>query len=207
MDLMDCQDLPQLQAIICMVLFLQTSAKLSTCYVYIGTCLHSAVKMGLHRSVAKKFNPIEAEIRKRVFWQIWKMNVFVGVMLGMPMMLDEEDIDQELPLDIDDEHILVDKILPMPKDKIPIMAASNAHTKLTKILQKIVKYIYPIKGVIQDASTTKSFSVSHAKVREIERDLQQWMENLPMKLRPGGESSPELTRYKVDSSRNFRPEY
>ena len=194
MDMMDCQDLPSLQAVICMVLFLQTSAKLSVCYVYIGTALHSAVRMGLHRSIPRKFNPIESEIRKRVFWQVWRMNVFVSAMLGAPVMLNEEDIDQEMPLDVDDDYILIDRILPMPPDKTPLMAANNAHTKLTRILSKIVKYIYPIKGVSLGPNTNKSFVVSHARIREIERDLQQWMENLPMGLRPGGESSPELTR-------------
>ncbi|MCJ1389554.1 hypothetical protein MMC18_002411 [Xylographa bjoerkii] len=195
MDICDCRDLPSLQAVIFMIIFLQSSAKLATCYSYIGVALHSAIRMGLHRSITRNFNPIELETRKRIFWQIRKMDFYVAAMLGLPMMLSEDDIDQELPQEIDDEYITVEKILPMPSGRVPLIAATNAHTKMTRILQKVVRYIYPLKGFEQTPENSSgSYSVSHAKIREIEQDLQAWMENLPMGLRPGGSATPELSR-------------
>jgi hypothetical protein len=197
MDITDCRDLPSLQAIIFLIIFLQSSAKLATCYSYIGVALHSAVRMGLHRSIKSNFNPIELEMRKQIFWQVRKMDLYVGALLGLPVMLSDDDIDQELPQEIDDEFITATKVLPQPPEKVPLLAATNAHTKLTKVLQKVVKYIYPLKGLkyAQDPNRPgQSYVVSHAKIREIEQDLQAWMEGLPMGLRPGGEVSPELSR-------------
>ena len=195
MDICDCRDLPSLQAIIFMTMFLQSSAKLATCYSYIGVALHSAIRMGLHRSITRNFNPIELETRKRIFWQIRKMDFYVAAMLGLPMMLSEDDIDQELPLEIDDEFITVEGILPMPAGRVPLIAATNAHTKMTKILQKVARYIYPLKGFERTPDKSgASYSVSHAKIREIEQDLQVWMENLPTALRPGGSPTHELSR-------------
>lgn len=78
MDVTDCRDLTSLQAIVFMIMFLQASAKLSTCYSHIGIALRSAVRMGLHRSVSVNFNPIDRETRKRLFWVIRNMDTYVG---------------------------------------------------------------------------------------------------------------------------------
>lgn len=95
-DVSDCRDLmslriclpyahidqsnPKLEALLFMIMFLQASAKLSTCFSHIGIALRSAVRMGLHRSVANHFCPIEQETRKRVFWVVRNMDIYVGLL-------------------------------------------------------------------------------------------------------------------------------
>lgn len=198
MDLTDCRDVVSLQAIIFMIMFLQSSANLSTCYSFIGVALRSAVRMGFHRNISTNFNPIERETRRRVFWVIRKMDTYVAALLGFPKMLNEEDVDQELPIEIDDEYITTTGILPMPEGTISIYAASNAHTRLMAILAKVIKFIYPIKGlescVTGNTSGSASYNISHLKIKEIEQDLQEWLDKLPMALRPGGEAPPETVR-------------
>lgn len=196
MDIADCRDLRQIQAVVFMIMFLQSSAKLSTCYAYIGVALRSALRMGLHRSFTDGFNPIESETRKRVFWVIQRMDTYVGALLGLPHSLSAEDIDQELPAEVDDEYITEDAILPMPDGQVSFMAAANAHTKLVQVLDKIVHYVYPLKG---SGSKTpgrgaKSYSVSYAKILEIEKDLKDWQDELPMALKPGGEATGMIMR-------------
>ncbi len=196
MDITDCRDIVSLQAILFMILFLQSSSNLSTCYSYIGIALRSALRMGLHRNLSSCFNPIELETRRRVFWVIRKMDTYVAALLGFPRMLCEEDIDQELPLEVDDEYITKDAILLMPAGKISVYVACNAHTRLMSILSKVIKYIYPIKGVEQcvQNSSKQSYVISHAKIRELEKDLQDWLDKVPMALRPGGDGSEEIIR-------------
>lgn len=198
MDITDCRDITSLQALVFMILFLQATANLSTCYSYIGIALRSALRMGLHRNLAGigNFNPIERETRRRLFWIIRKMDTYVSALLGFPMLLSNDDIDQELPLELDDEYVTKDGCLPMPQGKLSLYTASNAHTRLMVILAKVIKYIYPTKGLEHSVqgSTSNSYSISHAKIREIERDLADWLDKLPMALRPGGTGSPELLR-------------
>lgn len=199
MDIADCRDLPSLQAILFMILFLQSSAKLSTCYSYIGVALRSALRMGLHRNFACTFNPIESEVRKRVFWVIRKLDTYVGALLGLPHTMNDEDIDQEFPSEVDDEFITEKGILKMPPGRVSVMAAFNAHTHLVAIIAKIVKYIYPLKGSVapstnDKAGAVKSYSVGYARIREIELDLQEWMQKLPMGLRPGGDAPKIIIR-------------
>src|SRR5437762_5199435 len=110
-DVTDCRDLVSLQAVLFMVLFLQSSANLSTCYSYIGVALRSSLRLGLHRSISNSFNPIERETRKRVFWIVRKMDTYVGALLGLPKTLSDDDIDQVFPLEVDDEFITRDGIL------------------------------------------------------------------------------------------------
>jgi len=191
-DITDCRDLTSLQTVLFMILFLQSSSRLSTCYSYIGVVLRSSIRMGLHRSVAIKFNPIEEQIRQRIFWTLRKMDAYIGALLGLPNLLSEEDIDQEMPLEVDDEYITSETILPMPDGHLSLMTAVNAHTRLVKILLKTVRCIYPIKA--DENRADRSYAVSHKKVQEIEQDLQQWMEGLPMALRPGSEAPPDIAR-------------
>lgn len=192
MDIADCRDLMAIQAVMFMIQFLQSSAKLSQCYAYVGVALRSALRMGLHRSSPGKFDPLEAETRKRVFWVVRKMDIYIGAMLGLPQTLSDEDIDQEFPMEVDDEYISKDGVLPMPDGQVSLMTAFNAHTRLVQVLQKIVRYIYPIK--VQGTSggnVDKSYSVPFSAIREIESDLENWKNSLPVILNP----SPAPERY------------
>jgi hypothetical protein len=196
MDIAECRDMTSLQAILFMILFLQSTSNLSTCYSYIGIALRSSLRMGLHRNLATHFNPIERETRRRLFWIIRKMDTYVSALLGFPQMLSDDDIDQELPTEVDDEYITRDAIIPMPAGKTSLFAAANAHTRLMFILAKVIKYVYPTKGLEKsvqsgsNGSQKASYLVSHSQIREIERDLAEWLDKLPMALRPGGGDGP-----------------
>ncbi|KZM23457.1 DNA binding [Ascochyta rabiei] len=193
-DITDCRDLTSLQAIVFMIQFLQSSAKLSTCYAYIGVALRSALRMGLHRSFNGSFNPIEAETRKRLFWVIRRMDSYVGAMLGLPRFLEDEDIDQSFPIEVDDEYITETEILPMPEGSISVMSAFNAHTRIVQVLSKICKYVYPIKGTQSGGKNSVTYTVKYSKIRELEQDLAQWLDELPMALKPGGEAPHIIIR-------------
>lgn len=194
-EVTDCRNLFSLQGLIFMVMFLQSSAKLSTCYAFIGSAMRSALRMGFHRSISGRFDPIEIETRKRVFWVTRKMDIYVSALLGLPNTVSNDDIDQEYPLEVDDEFITSEGILPMPKGRFSPYAATNAHTRLVDILAKAIKYIYPIKSSsTRSKNLSQSYVVTHAKIRELEQDLAEWQENLPPEMRPGTEVTPEVER-------------
>lgn len=193
MDIADCRDLSSIQAVVFMILFLQSSAKMSQCYAYVGVALRSALRLGLHRAAAGNFDPIEAESRKRVFWIVRKMDIYVGAMLGLPQTLSDDDVDQEYPLEVDDEYITKEAILPQPEGVVSLMTAFNAHTRLVQILQKIVRKIYPIKIPEPQRAGDKAYSVSFSTIREIESELEEWKKSLPPILTPC-EAPPRYAR-------------
>ena len=196
LDITDCRDLITIQTTFFMIIFLQCSAKLATCYAYIGIALRGCCRLGLHRNIPNKFGPIELEERKRIFWLIRKIDTYVGALLGLPQMLSDEDIDQELPSEVHDDYITAQGFQAVPTGPtavFPLLKATNAHTKLTGILSKVVRYIYPIKGSAALLSGDK-YTISHGRIRELERDLQHWMDELPMELRPSDNAGMELSR-------------
>ncbi|KAI9727659.1 MAG: hypothetical protein M1828_005887 [Chrysothrix sp. TS-e1954] len=198
-DITDCRDLASLQAVVFMALFLQSSAKLSTCYTFIGVALRSALRMGLHRALRSAFDPIQAEVRKRVFFVIRSLDVTVGAMLGMPITLNESDIDQEQPLEINDEYITADGFLRHPEGDLVTMTAANANFKLANIVSKITQHVYPMKVVPEhkaaSTSSASSNSISYAIIRDIENDLQTWMSQLPVDFKPsGGGANAQILR-------------
>jgi hypothetical protein len=117
------------------------------------------------------------------------MDTYVGALLGLPHSLCEDEIDQELPAEVDDRFITEERILPQPDGQIALMAASNAHVRLVHMLDKIVRYVYPLKasGASAQSDSIKSYGVSYAKILEIEKDLKDWQDKLPMGLKPGGD--------------------
>lgn len=196
-DIADARDTYAIQSIVMMIIFLQCSARLSTCYSYIGVALRSSLRAGLHRKVAYNFHPIELETRKRLFWTIRKMDIYVNAMLGLPRSIAEEDFDQELPEEIDDENITEDGYFPQKEGKISSAGIANAHTRLITILSHVMKQIYPVKqeATEQDGATEAPlYNVAHTKVTEMEDEIREWLESLPMELRPGITPPPEYLK-------------
>lgn len=197
-EITDCRDIHSIQAVIMMIIFLQSSVRMSTCYSFVGIALSASVRLGLHRALPDtRFDPIQREVRKRIFWTVKKMDTYVGALLGLPKGIADEDIDQDMPTEVDDELITQEEILTQPEGVIPAITAANAHTKLLTIMGKVVKYIYPLEGVEASVTGKLGYSVSYSKVHEIENDLTRWLDDLPMQLRLGGDTSESVLKYEI----------
>ncbi|WPK24636.1 hypothetical protein PUMCH_001916 [Australozyma saopauloensis] len=188
-DVTNVADLPSIQTIVMMILYLQCSARLSTCYSYIGIALRSALKEGLHRNLSifqskRRLDPIEEDTRKRLFFTIYKMDIYINSLLGLPRSISEDEFDQEFPIELDDELITRDEFLVDKQNgRLSSSACANHHTKLTMILSKIVKELYPIKVKTKPVDGEPAMNI-HDKVTELEFELKLWCDNLPAELYP-----------------------
>ena len=116
-------------------------------------------------------------------------------MLGLPQTLSDDDIDQDFPTEVDDEFITEDGILATPAGHTSLIAAANHDFRLTEIVTKILRSVYPIKGFQDsDQEPSRGYKVSYRVIRDIEDDLQNWMESIPLIFRPGGEAPPRILR-------------
>lgn len=127
------------------------------------------------------------------------MDTYVGTMLGLPIFLSDEDVDQDWPIEVEDKHITGTMIHLRPGGEIPILAASNAHTRIIQIFAKICKYVYPITGSRSSTSSVTGM-VSYVKIMELENDLVRWLDDLPSVFKIGGVTSPTLIRYDQKST-------
>ena len=199
-DIAECRDMTSLQALLFMILFLQATSNMSGCYAFLGIALRSSLRMGLHRHLCHaKINPIEDETRRRVFHCVRQMDTYVSAILGFPLLLHDDDIDQPFPTEVDDEYITKEAILTPPPGTPSFLAGSNAHNGLMVILAKVIKHIYPLKGVEECVMNgperpNATYMISYAKIKEIERELHEWFEQLPIYWRPSPEGPMEVIR-------------
>jgi hypothetical protein len=196
-DITDCRDLISLQALLFMILFLQATANLSACYSFVGIALRSALRIGLHRHLQhEQIDPVEQETRTRVFYVIRQMDIYVSTLLGFPLLLNSDDIDQPFPLEIDDEFITPSGIMQPPHGAPSYFQAFNAHTRLMEILAKITKHVYPMRGMAKAANDQPkpAYLISYSRIKEIEADLHSWYERLPEAWRPHPDGPVEVVR-------------
>ncbi|SCU94242.1 LAFA_0F20692g1_1 [Lachancea sp. 'fantastica'] len=185
-DITNARDLYSIQAILMLFIFLQCSARLSTCYTYIGAAMRNALREGMHRNLnadTQDYNPIEIEMRKRLFYTIYKMDVYVNTMLGLPRSVSQRDFDQALPAELADENITETGLhFDQQGDVLSSAGIANHHTKLIMILDNIVAELYPVKKT--------NNLISHDVVTQLEIKLRQWLDNLPPELTPGIKDVP-----------------
>ncbi|CAK7274455.1 Gypsy retrotransposon integrase-like protein 1 [Sporothrix epigloea] len=204
-DITECRDLTSLQALLFMILFLQATSNLSGCYSFVGIALRAALRMGLHRNLPDvRLNPIQNESRRRVFYVIRQMDTYVSALLGFPMSLRDEDIDQPFPTEIDDEFITKDGILEPPPGTPSFYQACNAYTKLTEILAKVVRCVYPVRRIPgsshpnhEAGARSSTYMISYIKMKEIEHELHAWYEQLPTYWRPCPDGPIEVVRVRT----------
>jgi hypothetical protein len=180
LDTSDCRDITSLQTIVSIIIYLQSSGLMHACYSYISIAISVSLQMGLHRSTASKhLDPVQQEIRKRIFWIIQTMETYVTTLLGLPTTLNDDDIDQDLPLCINDECLGPNGLVPNPDQSTPSMAVVIAHIKLLLIMRNIRKEIYP-RAKQLGGKNNEPYRVNYAQIIKIEAALDEWFRNIPV---------------------------
>ncbi|KUJ17556.1 uncharacterized protein LY89DRAFT_615718 [Mollisia scopiformis] len=84
-----------LQAAVSIQIFLISILRLNTASRFGGLIVRIAFHLGLHRcpSRYKQFSAAEAGMRRRLFWTIYSLEMFLAQSLGLPVTLKDEDID------------------------------------------------------------------------------------------------------------------
>lgn len=175
-DVTNVRDVYAIQTMFMLTIFLQCNANLNTCYSYIGIALRAAISEGLHkRSSSVGPTVIEDETKKRLFWSVYKIDLYMSCILGLPRALSEAAVNQELPCDVDDEKITRDGILEQEWGKISSCGMNNQHTKLMLVMARIHESLYPV--LTWDQTT-------YINILTLEEQLEKWFQELPYQLKP-----------------------
>lgn len=94
------------QARLMQCLYLLSHSRINHCWSLFGTTAHLMLALGIHRKsrVDPSRNPdyVDIECRKRTFWCAYNLDTYLSAALGRPRTFHDDDIDQELPLSVDD---------------------------------------------------------------------------------------------------------
>ncbi|RPB07429.1 hypothetical protein P167DRAFT_529996 [Morchella conica CCBAS932] len=175
--------LTNVQARLCQCFYLLACSRLNHCRSLFGTIAHLIHALGLHRkprkaliSATTPIDHIEQECRKRVFWCAYNMDKYLSAVLGRPSIFHDDDVDQELPSEVNDEDLQRDGIAGLSGRSQCIMTAPVLHAKLGRILSGLLKELYSIHRTPMARRVTIA---THYTTQ-----LQAWRASLPAFLDP-----------------------
>ncbi|KAJ5161663.1 hypothetical protein N7492_007055 [Penicillium capsulatum] len=149
-------------------------------------------QLGLYQSQDNlSSNPLEGETRKKVFWCQYTLDRFCSALTGMPLLLREDDIQTEYPVDVDDENVTETGFLPTLPGESTRISSALAFFELSRILTRVLEDLY---------SSKSEYDVSVSRMRMTAVQLDEWLHKLPSHLRL--EFSQDKPSTNVTSSRS-----
>lgn len=127
--------LAHVQARLAQCFYLLAQSRLNHCWTLFGVTAHLAMALGIHRraqvdpETSSRLDHIELECGKRTFWCAYNLNTYLSAALGRPMTFHDEDIDQELPLCVDDDQIHFGPTAPPVVTGPSVLSATVAQAK------------------------------------------------------------------------------
>ncbi|KAI3109668.1 transcriptional regulator family: Fungal Specific TF [Penicillium roqueforti] len=148
-------------------------------------------QLGMHENQESSGNPLEDETYKKVFWSQYVLDRFCSALTGLPVLLREEDIETEYPVDVDDENVTETGFLPTLPGESTRISSAIALFGAARILNKALADLYPSKS---------GYDVCVSKMRSVTGQLDEWLHTLPPHLRL--EFSQDKPSTNVTSSRS-----
>ncbi|KAF8339604.1 fungal-specific transcription factor domain-containing protein [Cantharellus anzutake] len=111
----------------------------ATSHACFGEAAHIAVTLHMHEEASyENLDPIEAEIRRRVFWLLFGADKSMAILLGRPICLRDEDCTVHFPKDVDDEYITFAGVQEQPRGTTAIVSGLNYITRIFALLGEIL---------------------------------------------------------------------
>lgn len=182
-ELITGHTLEDIQALALICSQLRNQPRPGAAWMFTNLVMGLAIESGLHRSAKAWQNsgvdqdPHHVEMRKRTFWSILLFHVHISGKLGRPMPLRLEDFDIEMPEPKPD-------CLPgeaVGKWKSCSFRAGIEGFKLLKIMMQVYSTIYSIRSTGQ----------YEMNVRQLEKDVETFHQQLPPELRGGPQTQEE----------------
>ncbi|KAI9036921.1 fungal specific transcription factor domain-containing protein [Aspergillus affinis] len=186
---MPCRgDLPSLQAIIIYLLYLRTTSQHSLAIRVCGTAVRLGQSLGLHRHSRRfKHPPGEAELRKRLWWAVFALDIHSSTIYGLPRTVQLADTDTDLPINTDYDDLYCDQLsYPLPGETTTVEPFLH-HVLVTQILSRCLEQMY----------TTTNRRGGVAKVHRLQREIEVWKQNVQSAL-PG----LALIQQEIDTKRD-----
>ncbi|KAL3442801.1 fungal-specific transcription factor domain-containing protein [Aspergillus insuetus] len=169
-----------IEALVILSLYSQFLNRWHSAYTMIGTALRLGLAMGLHHNIPAEQcpDPILRESRVRLWWNIYIFDRFWALKLGLPVQIDDTDIQVNLPSDLD---------VPGYRDEFVDASYQLTVIELARISSNIMRSIY----------SWRAFEESFLqREQRILIELQQWLGGLPdrFQLQTGGQN-PKFTTF------------
>ncbi|KAK0477971.1 fungal-specific transcription factor domain-containing protein [Armillaria novae-zelandiae] len=156
-------------------------------WILIGTGLRSAIDIGLHRRRPGGYKfTVDDELKKRSFWALVVLDRLIGLYVGYPAMMRDEELDLQMPIECDDEYW---EIAPdgqvhfnQPSGKSSKISYFSASIKLSEIMSVAMKTSFSLKKA-RDTLGRTGKSWEQKLVADLDSSLNAWVDSVPNHIR------------------------
>lgn len=164
------------QALAMIAHHLRNFPKPGAAWMIISVTFLMAIELGLHRSArvwgdTSNMDPVEIEMRKRIFWTLYALATSLSGKLGRPMPISVENIDVEFPEPMND-CLPGEDVDVSPYRKCSFQIGIQV-AKFTIWLAKLYGTLYTVNPCSRDYDDT---------LKHLELGIQQWKDELPSEL-------------------------
>ncbi|KAJ7647014.1 fungal-specific transcription factor domain-containing protein [Roridomyces roridus] len=170
-------DLYELQVTALSALYLQALSPTVLGWIQIGFGLRRAQDVGAHRLRKQPRPTAENEQWKRVFWVLLCLEWLHGTRSGRPIVMHQQDFDQELPLECDDEYwdLPEPNRFKQPNNKPSLVSFFVSFVKLLEIQAQVTSALYSPRQPVPPINSQTIISFDSA--------LNSWLSQVPNHLR------------------------
>ncbi|KAF1816580.1 hypothetical protein P152DRAFT_129067 [Eremomyces bilateralis CBS 781.70] len=168
-------DLLSIQALLGMALFLQGTPNPQPSFFLVAAAIRLSHSIGLHkRGSGFGLNRDEIEQRKRVFWIGYMLDRDICLRSGRPPIQDDDDMNVELPSEDPPDNV---GNIPLADGKGKINLFRLMCT-FAAIASKVYKNLYSVKATKQSDGELLN------TIGELDRELEEWKDGIPIDFRP-----------------------
>ncbi|EIW58872.1 uncharacterized protein TRAVEDRAFT_48013 [Trametes versicolor FP-101664 SS1] len=192
-------ELCEIQTLVLLSQYLRGTVAADAAWFWLSAGLMKTQDMGLHRRQTYGRTPtVEDELWKRAYWHLVALDRFGSMLLGKPYYAREEDLDLELPLEVDDEYweaSAPDDAFHQVGDKPSLIAGFVCWIKLSHIAATALRTLYSPRRP-QSVFVSPDMPWKEAVAEQLNGMLLKWVDELPAHLRwkPDMDDTPSASQ-------------
>ncbi|KAJ3461094.1 hypothetical protein MRS44_011961 [Fusarium solani] len=179
-NILSRNNLETIQAILSYTMYSLRSSVGPSVWKLSGLALRQCIELGYHRS-SKRFgsvsDPLRLKLQKRVFWCAFGIDCVAALTLGRPLGIPLQEVDAELPMDINDANVTETGLLASPRDPTSEACTTTSTAlhvfRLRRIWAQIHGSLYSdVNGGIDQAARDHKTIMFHAQIDD-------WLGSVP----------------------------
>lgn len=181
MDISRLRTIESLQSVIALILFLISTARIASAHAFLGSACAAALRQGLHfRSTYEaEISYRERKVRRRVFWALINLDMYISLILGLPPCMDLNAVDPAINLTIYTSLKEARSENGLTSYNGLALAAAAKHIDLMRIAFRARQTLFPKPSDLPESNKRHgSIIVSIRKLKAAEKEFQEWAQSL-----------------------------
>jgi hypothetical protein len=146
-----------------------------------------AIELRLHREMKTASAPIDAQVRSRLWWNIFVLDKMISSELARPIVLRAEDTDTPYPSALEsDEYQLLSLNASSQSDPVSVKThtISGFHTTIefSKLVERVLREIYSVTGRAVFKENLHAGEEARMRLWQELKDYHHMLDSSPLKL-------------------------